>query len=102
MLAIKRSARVSITTGTAILKEVAGGDPNNEGLILMGVASGDDKDSVDNPWCLPLHSLRSFRGQVPRVTQRPPFGCFAALIPCCLHVTACEKDDSRFFLDASI
>ena len=100
MLTIKRSARVSITTGTAILKEVAGGDPNNEGLILMGVASGDDRDG-DSPWCLPLHSLCSFRGQVPRVTQRPPFGCISALIPCCLHDAVGEKDDGCFFRDAS-
>ena len=40
-----------------------------------GVAFSDAADSLLYPWCLPLHSLRSFRRQVPRVTKRPPSGC---------------------------
>lgn len=52
-------------------------DPNEDLYLVVGVAFGDDRDGGYSPWCLSLHSLRSFRCQVPRVTQRSPFGCFA-------------------------
>ena len=58
MLAIERSERVSITTGKAIQKNVAEGDPLT--VMGIGVASGDDMDGLQHRGCLPFHSLRSF------------------------------------------
>ena len=49
----------------------------------MGSPQATFQAGHPDPWYLPLHSLRSFHGQVPRVTQRSPSGCFAALSPCC-------------------
>lgn len=58
MLAIERSERVSITTGKAVQKNVAEGDPLT--VMGIGVASGDDMGGLQHRGCLPLHSLRSF------------------------------------------
>ena len=58
MLAIERSERVSITTGKAVQKTVAEGDPL--AVMGIGVALGDDMDGLQHRGCLPLHSLRSF------------------------------------------
>ena len=47
------------------------------------------------PWCLPLHSLHSFRWQVPRVTHRATLRVSSAKPtshPSCL-CTNCQSDD---------
>ena len=86
MLAIERSERAGITTGKAAQKNVAEGDPlDNMGF---GVALGDDLEGWRHRGCLPLHSLRSFRQQVPPVTQMTPSGCFTGMnkCPCLLRL----------------
>ena len=80
MLAIERSERASITTGKAKQKNVAEGDPLDG--MGFGVAFSDEMDGLRNQGCLPLHSLRSFRWQVPLVTQMTPSGCFARINKC--------------------
>ena len=58
MLTIERSERVGITTGKAVQKNVAEGDPLT--VMGIGVASGDDMSGLQRRGYLPLHSLRSF------------------------------------------
>ena len=77
MLAIERSERVSITTGKVEQMIVAEGDPTTH--AVEGVAFGDDMDRLRHRGYLPLHSHRSFRKQVPSVTQMTPSGCFARI-----------------------
>ena len=58
--------------------------------MRFGVAAGDDMDGLQCRGCLPLHSLRSFRQQVPPVTQMTPSGCFARKMncPCQFHLNS--------------
>ena len=57
MLTIERSEKVSITTGNDVLKDVAGGDP----IIGEESPPATIQRGHHRPWCLSVHSLRSFR-----------------------------------------
>ena len=95
MLAIERSERASITTGKDMRNNVAEGDPLDG--YGIGVASGDDMDTLRHRGCLPLHSLRSFHEQVPPVTQMTPSGCFAQINKCpsLIHLELCLPDNDN-------
>ncbi len=97
MLAFERSERVSITTGTAKHKNVAGGDPMRSPTTLSGspsattgmvaIARGACHFTRYARFVARYHgllnghpsgdSLPSFFHFGRQVTQRSPFGCFA-------------------------
>ena len=62
MMAIERSEVAVITTGKTIQDDVAVGDP----ITMIGQKGSPTATAWIGsplPWCLPLHSLRSFRRQ---------------------------------------